>query len=91
MRTTFATLRLSASLIALALATSTSAIAEEFPLTIEHKFGTTIIEDKPERVASIDYGGIGNLLAVGVSPVTVLQWRAMDGFEYTAGPWAEHC
>lgn len=90
MKTAFSILRLPASLIALALTTCTLAFAEEFPLTIEHKFGTTVIEDKPERVASIDFGGIGNLLAVGVSPVTVIQWRALDGFEYTAGPWAEH-
>ncbi len=90
MKTAFAILSLPVSLIALALATCTSAFAEEFPLTIEHKFGTTVIEDKPERVASIDFGGLGNLLAVGVSPVAVHQWRAMDGFDYTVGPWAEH-
>ncbi|MCD7058675.1 ABC transporter substrate-binding protein [Pelagibacterium xiamenense] len=77
--------------VALALAAlAAPAAAQDFPLTLEHKFGTTIIEQKPERVASIDYGGIGNLLAVGVSPVTVRQWRVMDGFEHTAGPWAEH-
>ncbi|WP_051207671.1 ABC transporter substrate-binding protein [Saccharospirillum impatiens] len=63
--------------------------AEDFPITIEHKFGTSVIPEKPERVASIDYGGIGNLLAVGVEPVTVRQWRPGDGFDYTAGPWAE--
>lgn len=65
-------------------------MAQEFPLTIEHKFGTTVLEEQPERVASIDYGGIGNLLAVGVSPVTVRQWRPMDGFRFTTPPWAEH-
>jgi len=64
------------------------ALAQEFPLTIAHKFGTTVIPAKPERVASIDYAGLDNLLAVGVSPVTVRQWRPMDGFAYTAGPWA---
>ncbi|ODT82604.1 MAG: iron siderophore-binding protein [Pelagibacterium sp. SCN 64-44] len=63
------------------------ALAQEFPLTIEHKFGTTIIPAKPERVASIDYGGIGNLLALGVQPVIVRDWR--DNFPFTAGPWAQ--
>lgn len=77
------------SLAALTLAASALAgVAQEFPLRIEHKFGTTVIPAKPERVASIDYAGIDNLLAVGVSPVVVRQWRPMDGFEYTAGPWA---
>ncbi|WP_220432502.1 ABC transporter substrate-binding protein [Saccharospirillum alexandrii] len=90
MRTAMSMLRLPTSLIPLIFALSPPAFAEDFPLTIEHKFGTTVIEDQPERVASIDYGGIGNLLAVGISPVTVRQWRAIDGFEYTAGPWAEH-
>lgn len=71
------------------LALAVPAMAQQFPLTIAHKFGTTVIPTKPEAVASIDYGGIDNLLAVGVSPVTVRQWRAMDGFEHTAGPWAE--
>lgn len=83
------------SLLSLAIAVvclvlpAVPAIAQTFPLTIEHKFGTTVIPEKPERVASVDYGGIGNLLALGVQPLTVLQWRAMDGFEFTAGPWAE--
>lgn len=90
MRTVFAILHVFARLTVLVSAIITSAFAQEFPLTIEHKFGTSVIEQKPERVASIDYGGIGNLLAVGVSPVTVLQWRKMDGFAFTAGPWAEH-
>ncbi|UYN99813.1 MAG: ABC transporter substrate-binding protein [Devosia sp.] len=79
---------LAASTAALLLAAPS--LAQEFPLTIEHKFGTTVIPAKPERVASIDYAGIDNLLAVGVSPVTVRQWRPMDGFAHTAGPWAEH-
>ncbi len=71
------------------LALAAPASAQDFPLTIKHKFGETVIPEKPERVASIDYGGIGNLLALGVQPVTVRQWRAQDGFELTAGPWAE--
>ena len=81
---TRALLTASAATLLLAL----PALAQEFPLTIEHKFGSTVIPAKPQRVASIDYAGIDNLLAVGVSPVTVRQWRPMDGFEHTAGPWA---
>jgi iron complex transport system substrate-binding protein len=65
------------------------ALAQDFPLTIEHKFGTAIIEEKPVRVVSIDYGGIDNILALGVEPLVVKQWRAQDGFAFTAGPWAE--
>lgn len=78
------------SLAALTLAVSTLAgMAQEFPLRIEHKFGTSIIEAKPTRVVSIDYGGIDNLLAVGIEPLAVMQWRPQDGFAFTAGPWAQ--
>ena len=70
------------------IALAVPALAQEFPLTIEHKFGTSVIPAKPERIASVDYAGIDNLLAVGISPLTVRQWRAMDGFAHTAGPWA---
>jgi iron complex transport system substrate-binding protein len=61
------------------------ALAQEFPFTIEHKFGTTVIPDRPERVASVDYRGIGNLLAIGVSPFIVRDWR--DDFPFTTPPW----
>jgi iron complex transport system substrate-binding protein len=63
------------------------ALAQEFPLTIEHKFGTTVIPAKPERVASVDHGGIGNLLAIGVSPYIVREWR--DNFPFTTPPWGQ--
>jgi len=71
----------------LALAIAAPAIAQEFPVTIEHKFGTTVIGAKPERVASLDYGGIGNLLKLGVSPVIVREWR--DKFPSTTPPWGQ--
>ena len=63
-----------------------AANAQDYPLTIEHKFGTTVIETAPERVASVDYNGIDNLLALGVQPVAVRYWYG--DFEYTAWPWA---
>ena len=65
------------------------AMAQQFPLTVAHKFGTTVIETVPAKVASLDYGGIDNLLAVGVSPVAVREWRTQDGYAFTAGPWSE--
>lgn len=71
----------------LAFAMATPALAQEFPVTIEHKFGTTVIETKPERVASLDYGGIGNLLKLGVTPVIVREWR--DKFPSTTPPWGQ--
>lgn len=60
--------------------------AQDFPLTIAHKFGTTIIEEPPRRVGSLDFGGIDNLLALGVQPVNVRDW--WGGNDYTAWSWA---
>ena len=77
-------LRLSLATLTLA-ASALAGMAQEFPLTIEHKFGTTVIPAKPERVASLDHGGIGNLLKLGVSPLIVRDWR--DNFPFTTPPW----
>ncbi len=65
---------------------SSPALAQDYPLTFQHKFGTTVIEEAPERVASVDYAGLGNLLAIGVQPVLVRDWR--DNYAFAAGPWA---
>ncbi len=75
-------------LAATGLAPALPALAQDFPVTIEHKFGTTVIPAKPERVASVDHGGIGNLLALGVSPLIVREFR--DNFPYTTPPWGRH-
>jgi iron complex transport system substrate-binding protein len=47
---------------------STSAGAA-FPLTIRHAFGTTVIESKPTRVASVSWANADAALALGVVPV----------------------
>lgn len=41
----------------------------EFPITIQHAFGTTVIKEKPERVATIAWGNQDVPLALGVVPV----------------------
>lgn len=64
-----------------------SVMAQDFPLTVEHKFGTTIIEAVPERVASLDYNGADNLLALGVQPVTVKYW--FGDYPRAVWPWAD--
>lgn len=45
-----------------------------FPITIEHKFGTTTITEVPERVVAIGYIEQDPLLALGVTPVAVRYW-----------------
>ncbi|MGY4691700.1 iron-siderophore ABC transporter substrate-binding protein [Salibacterium sp. K-3] len=41
----------------------------EEPIVIEHAFGETVIEEKPERVATIQWGNQDTALALGVVPV----------------------
>lgn len=66
---------------------ATGALAQSYPLTIEHKFGVTVIEQKPDRVASLDYNGADNLLELGVQPVTVRYWSG--DYENSITPWAQ--
>ncbi|MQW77748.1 ABC transporter substrate-binding protein [Nocardioides sp. dk4132] len=58
------------------------------PVTIEHAFGETEIEEKPERVATWGWGSPDAALALGVTPVAMekLSYGASeDGFM----PWQE--
>ena len=41
----------------------------QYPITIEHAFGETVIEEKPERVATIAWGNHDVALALGDVPV----------------------
>lgn len=45
-----------------------------FPVTVEHKFGSTTIAAAPERVLSLGYTDQDPLLALGVTPVAVRYW-----------------
>jgi len=58
-----------------------------FPVTIEHKFGTTTIEEAPERVVAIGYTEQDYLVALGVIPIAVRSWYADESIAFL--PWAE--
>jgi iron complex transport system substrate-binding protein len=45
-----------------------------FPVTIEHKYGSTTIESKPERVVVAGLREQDALLAMGVVPVATTEW-----------------
>lgn len=55
--------------LCLALALPTGALAQDFPLTIEHAFGTTTIPERPGRVATVAWANHEVPLALGVVPV----------------------
>lgn len=43
----------------------------EYPITMEHAFGTTEITEKPERIVTLGWGNQDTVLALGVVPVGV--------------------
>ena len=55
-------------------AAAPTAEAGAFPVTIEHKYGTTTIEAAPERVVVAGLREQDALLALGVVPVATTEW-----------------
>jgi iron complex transport system substrate-binding protein len=51
------------------------------PVTVEHAFGKTVIKEKPERVATIDFANQEVPLALGIVPVGMskMTWGDDDG------------
>lgn len=60
-----------------------------FPVEIHHAFGSTVIEQKPERVATVAWGNHEVPLALGVIPVgmTAVTWG--DDDDNGIMPWVE--
>jgi iron complex transport system substrate-binding protein len=59
--------------------------AAAFPVTIEHKFGSTTIEKKPERIVTVGWNDQDFVLALGAVPVSTREWFA----EYPTYPWVK--
>lgn len=60
-----------------------------FPITVEHAFGETVIEQKPERVAAVAWGNHEAALALGVVPVIMEQATYGDDDGNGVLPWVE--
>ncbi|WCO68788.1 iron-siderophore ABC transporter substrate-binding protein [Iamia majanohamensis] len=58
-----------------------------FPVTIEHKYGETVVEEAPERVVSVGFTEQDSLLALGIVPVGIRDWYG-DQPDAT-WPWAQ--
>ena len=60
----------------------------EYPITIQHAFGETVIESKPERIATISWANQDVPLALGVIPVGISEanYGVTDGSGLL--PWA---
>ncbi len=70
-------------------ATSEATPADTFPVTIEHVYGTTTIEERPERVATIAWANHEVPIALGIVPVGMSKatWGDDDGDGVL--PWVE--
>jgi iron complex transport system substrate-binding protein len=70
-----------------ALLTTLASAQEGFPITLEHRYGSTTLASAPERVVTVGAVEQDALLALGVVPVGVVEW--IDGaHENGIWPWA---
>jgi iron complex transport system substrate-binding protein len=53
---------------------ATAAESSAFPVTIEHKYGSTTIESAPKRVVVVGLREQDPLLALGIVPVATTEW-----------------
>ena len=56
-----------------------------FPVTIDHKFGSTTIETEPQRIVVLGYTEQDPYFALGAEPVAIRYWY---GDESAIFPWA---
>jgi iron complex transport system substrate-binding protein len=68
-------------------AETSGAESAAFPVTVEHRFGTTEIPSEPERVVTVGYTDQDITLALGVVPVGVGEFGG--GYDWRTRPWAQ--
>src|SRR5918996_2951065 len=62
--------------------------AGALPVTIEHKFGSTTVEEAPQRIVVAGLREQDSLLALGIVPVATTEWYGKH--PGAIFPWAEH-
>ncbi|WP_294567391.1 iron-siderophore ABC transporter substrate-binding protein [uncultured Arthrobacter sp.] len=62
--------------------------ADAFPVTIEHALGETVLEEKPERVATVSWVNADVSLALGVVPVG-MPTDTYGGNDQGSTPWKD--
>ena len=72
---------------ATAASAATGSPSATFPITVQHKFGSTTVTTAPTRVLSLGYTDHEVLLALGIVPIGVIQW--IPEWDRGVGPWSE--
>lgn len=67
--------------------TSEAAAGAAFPVTIEHKYGSTTLTEAPERIVTVGLIDHDALLALGIAPVGTTEW--FGGYPGAIWPWAQ--
>lgn len=63
------------------------ALAEPYPIEIDHAFGTTVVTEKPERIATVNWANHEVPLALGVVPVGFAAANFGDDDDDGLLPW----
>jgi iron complex transport system substrate-binding protein len=58
-----------------------------FPVTVEHRYGSTTIKKRPKRVVTVGLTDQDTAVALGIAPVGVRQW--FGGYPSAAWPWSQ--
>ncbi|MDH2388033.1 iron-siderophore ABC transporter substrate-binding protein [Streptomyces sp. HNM0663] len=58
-----------------------------FPVTVEHKYGSTTIDKEPKKVVTLGLSDQDAVLALGIKPVGAVDWFKED--PYGKWPWAK--
>ena len=61
----------------------------EYPITIQHAYGETVIESKPERIATVGWENQDTPLALGIAPVGVSAANYGMVTENNLHPWTD--
>jgi iron complex transport system substrate-binding protein len=57
-----------------------------FPVSLEHRYGTTTIPSAPTRIVTVGLTEQDALLALGIVPVATTEW--LGAYDGEVGPWA---
>jgi iron complex transport system substrate-binding protein len=70
-----------------AVTSTPTATTAAFPVSIQHKFGTTVVPADPKRIVCVGLTEHDAVLALGLKPVAVTEW--FGAFPYATWPWAK--